>query len=94
MTPKYEQLVQRLRAALPQWYADGQRKLPGEQALAAQLSVSRQTLRQALAVLEQEGLIEKRRGSVSFLCQAASRRERRNRVRATVLREEICHWLR
>ena len=37
MTPKYEQLVQRLRAALPQWYADGQRKLPGEQALAAQL---------------------------------------------------------
>ena len=38
MTPKYEQLVQRLRAALPQWYADGQRKLPGEQALAAQLS--------------------------------------------------------
>ena len=31
---KYEQLVQELRAALPQWYADGQRKLPGEQALA------------------------------------------------------------
>ena len=52
MTPKYEQLVQELRTALPQWYADGQRKLPGEQALAAQLSVSRQTLRQALAELK------------------------------------------
>ena len=37
MTPKYEQLVQTLRQALPQWYADGQRKLPGEQALAAVL---------------------------------------------------------
>lgn len=79
MTPKYEQLVQRLRAALPQWYADGQRKLPGEQALAAQLSVSRQTLRQALAVLEQEGLIEKRRGSGSFLCPAAARQDRPDR---------------
>ena len=66
MTPKYEQLVQELRAALPQWYADGQRKLPGEQALAAQLAVSRQTLRQALAVLEQEGLIEKRRAAAAF----------------------------
>ena len=85
MTPKYEQLVQRLRAALPQWYADGQRKLPGEQALAAQLSVSRQTLRQALAVLEQEGLIEKRRGSGSFLCPAAARQDRRIAVIATLL---------
>ena len=83
MTPKYEQLVQELRAALPQWYADGQRKLPGEQALAAQLSVSRQTLRQALAVLEQEGLIEKRRGSGSFLCPAAARQDRRIAVIAT-----------
>ena len=89
MTPKYEQLVQRLRAALPQWYADGQRKLPGEQALAAQLSVSRQTLRQALAVLEQEGLIEKRRGSGSFLCPAAARQDRRIAVIATSLSDYI-----
>ena len=89
MTPKYEQLVQRLRAALPQWYADGQRKLPGEQALAAQLSVSRQTLRQALAVLDQEGLIEKRRGSGSFLCPAAARQDRRIAVIATLLSDYI-----
>ena len=48
MTPKYEQLVQRLRAALPQWYADGQRKLPGEQALAAQLAVPVGTVKSRL----------------------------------------------
>ena len=41
MTPKYEQLAETLRQTLPQWYADGQRKLPCEQALAAQFSVSR-----------------------------------------------------
>ena len=86
MTPKYEQLVQELR---PQWYADGQRKLPGEQTLAAQLSVSRQTLRQALAVLEQEGLIEKRRGSGSFLCPTAARQDRRIAVITTSLSDYI-----
>ena len=50
MAPKYEQLVMALRQTLPQWHADGQRKLPCEQELAAQFSVSRQTLRQAHAV--------------------------------------------
>ena len=52
MAPKYEQLVQTLRQTLPQWYADGQRRLPCEQELAARFSVSRQTLRQALAELK------------------------------------------
>ncbi|MFR0863810.1 MAG: hypothetical protein ACLSGT_05295 [Oscillospiraceae bacterium] len=35
MAPKYEQLVQTLRQTLPQWYADGRRRLPCEQELAA-----------------------------------------------------------
>jgi len=89
MTPKYEQLVQLLRQELPQMYAGGQRRLPGEQALAAQFSVSRQTLRQALAVLEQEGLIEKRRGSGSFLRPSAAKQDRRIAVIATSLSDYI-----
>ena len=89
MAPKYEQLVMALRQTLPQWHADGQRKLPCEQELAAQFSVSRQTLRQALAVLEQEGLIEKRRGSGSFLCPAAANQDRRIAVIATSLSDYI-----
>ena len=89
MTPKYEQLVTELRQTLPQWYADGQQKLPSEQALAAQFSVSRQTIRQALAVLEREGLLQKRRGSGSFLCPAAANFERRIAVIATSLSDYI-----
>ena len=88
MAPKYEQLVQTLRQTLPQWYADGQRRLPCEQELAARFSVSRQTLRQALAVLEQDGLIEKRRGSGSFL-PGGSQSERRIAVIATSLSDYI-----
>ena len=89
MTLKYEELVQTLRQTLPRWYADGQRKLPSEQELSAQFSVSRQTLRQALAVLEQDGLIEKRRGSGSFLRPAAGNQERRIAVVATSLSDYI-----
>ena len=43
--------------------------LPGEQALAAELMVSRVTLRRALAALEDEGLISRRRGAGTFLTE-------------------------
>ena len=52
MTAKYLALAQALRQALPEWYARGVRRLPGEQELAAQYHVSRQTVRQALAALD------------------------------------------
>ena len=43
--------------------------LPGEQALAAEFAVSRVTLRRALAALEGEGLINRRRGAGTFLTE-------------------------
>ena len=41
--------------------------LPGEQALAAEHSVSRVTVRRALAELEREGLVSRRRGAGTFV---------------------------
>ena len=55
MAPKYEQLVQTLRQTLPQWYADGQRRLPCEQELAARFSVSRQIVVGDVALLRAQG---------------------------------------
>lgn len=43
--------------------------LPSEKQLAQQLGVSRNTVRKALAALEQEGVIEKRQGAGSFIRQ-------------------------
>ena len=43
--------------------------LPGEQALASDFGVSRVTLRRALAALEDEGLISRRRGAGTFLTE-------------------------
>ncbi|MGE5541929.1 MAG: GntR family transcriptional regulator, partial [Bacillota bacterium] len=47
-------------------YGRGER-LPSETELSAELSVSRSTLREALRLLEDEGLIMSRRGAGSFV---------------------------
>lgn len=67
MAIKYKWLAARLREQLPDYATQGRHRLPTETELAAHYQVSRQTVRQALAVLTQEGLIESRQGSGSYL---------------------------
>ena len=65
MNPKYQVVAGALRAGI----LDGtyQKTLPTEQALCAQFQVSRQTVRQALSLLEAEQLIERIQGSGSHI---------------------------
>ena len=72
MNPKYQIVAEALRDGI----LDGtyQKTLPTEQALCAQFQVSRQTVRQALSLLETERLIDRRQGSGSHI------RERREPV--------------
>ena len=58
MNPKYQIVAEALRAGI----RDGtyQKTLPTEQLLCAQFQVSRQTVRQALSLLESERLIDRR----------------------------------
>lgn len=66
MPTKYNQLADQLREEL---YSKGGQegcKLPTEAELAARFQMSRQTVRRALQLLTQEGLIESRQGSGTY----------------------------
>lgn len=67
MLPKYQKLADVLRSSIQDGTYRSQKALPTEQALCRQFQVSRQTVRQALALLESEGLIERRQGSGSYV---------------------------
>lgn len=67
MAIKYKWLAGHLLEQLPDYTANGIHRLPTEAAISQRYKVSRQTVRQALSVLEQEGLIEKRQGSGSYI---------------------------
>ena len=67
MAPKYQQVADTLRADILDGVYQKRMLLPTEQLLCQQFQVSRQTVRQALAVLVSEGLIERRQGSGSHI---------------------------
>ena len=66
MISKYQRIADRLRAQLTDETRIRTTKLPTEKELCALYGVSRQTVRQALHVLEAEGLIERRQGSGAY----------------------------
>lgn len=66
MDAKYRQLAEILKKRLEKDIRQGLYKLPTEKELCAQFQVSRQTVRQALQLLSQEGLIAKKQGSGSY----------------------------
>ena len=67
MTTKYQMLADILRAGI--LGGKFHKTLPTEQTLCEQFQVSRQTVRQALSLLESEHLIERRQGSGSHILE-------------------------
>lgn len=65
--PKARRIYLALRDSIAGGGFDAGAPLPGEQALAATHHVSRITVRRALAELEREGLIDRRRGAGTFV---------------------------
>lgn len=66
MEAKYRQLAETLKKQLENDIQQGIYKLPTEKELCTQYQVSRQTVRQALLLLSQEGLIARKQGSGSY----------------------------
>ncbi|WP_306188843.1 GntR family transcriptional regulator [Streptomyces sp. MK5] len=78
MAKRYEKVSEDVRRRIESGeYSPGDR-LPAETALAAEYKVSLPTMRQALAALQTEGLIEKRHGRGNFVRKQRQRAERSN----------------
>lgn len=67
MAIKYKTLFEELKKSLPEYMRQGKVKLPSESELCKTYDVSRQTVRGALLLLSQEGLIEKKHGSGTYI---------------------------
>jgi DNA-binding FadR family transcriptional regulator len=67
----YEQIAERLREQILSGGIECGSRLPSERDLARQLEVSRSSVREAVAVLQVEGLLETRRGAGSFVAEDA-----------------------
>ena len=68
-TPLYHQIADRLRARIASGDYPLDSRLPPENELALQLGVSRPTVRQALDLLDREGLVVRVKGSGTFVSQ-------------------------
>lgn len=66
MTTKYLQLTEHLKKVITANLKNGIFKLPTEQELCDEYQLSRQTVRTALALLQEEGLITKKQGSGAY----------------------------
>ena len=67
MTAKYRQIADALSDRIRRGEIDNGSRLPGEKELAENYAVSRSTIRQALACLQREGLVETWMGAGSFV---------------------------
>ena len=91
----YERIVEQIRGLIITGVIRPGDKLPAEQELEKQLSVSRSSIREALLVLEYEGLVEIRRGSGTYV--APYSRNKKGRIEVTKWLEQredtICELL-
>ena len=73
--PKYQKLADALRAAVCGGVYPAGERLPSENELVARTGYSRQTVRQAMALLESEGLTVRVRGSGTYVRSGPAQRE-------------------
>lgn len=76
MAAKYVRLAYQLEELIHKNKGYGLYRLPSESSICRQYGVSRQTVRHALELLREEGLIEKRKGSGSFSTGAGADQNR------------------
>ena len=81
---KYQVLADWIRQGIETGTLGAGERLPSEQKLQEQFAVSRQTVRRALSVLEEAGILRSRQGSGTFVVDREAEEQRRSRRVAVV----------
>lgn len=89
MSTKYLQIVSQLRSKILEGAYRSTMKLPTEMELAKTYHVNRQTVRKALSILIQEGLIERHQGSGSYIKEISSAHGNSIAILATYINDYI-----
>lgn len=89
MPSKYVQIASLLRAQIQQGVYKSTMRLPTEMELAETYQVNRQTVRRALALLTQEGLIERHQGSGSYIKETPATHRNIIAILATYINDYI-----
>ncbi|WP_207653738.1 GntR family transcriptional regulator [Scatolibacter rhodanostii] len=89
--PKYLQLFEQIKSEILQGVYVGGQKIPGENETAEKYGMSRQTVRQALAMLEQEQFVERKQGSGTYIKE--SKKERKKTWRVGVIATYISEYI-
>ncbi|WP_133645269.1 FadR/GntR family transcriptional regulator [Paraburkholderia flava] len=70
----YEQVSERIRADIRSGHFASETRLPSERELAARFGVGRPAVREAIGALQNEGLVQTRRNSGTYVCADALQR--------------------
>ena len=84
MPPKYKIIADKLKNDIINDVYNDKMMLPTEQELCNKFEASRQTIRQALSILVSDGLIERKQGSGSHICDLSKVSQKSLRVIAVV----------
>ena len=95
MAARYRQLAAELKQLCLSLQQQGQSRLPGELALCEAYHCSRETVRHALALLEEEGLVIRMHGSGTYLAggPARGRKERGEERKGSCITDAKRKWL-
>lgn len=93
MQPKYQAIASELRSRILAGVYKDVKMLPTEHGLMNDFNASRQTIRQALSVLVEEGYIYKRRGSGSYIRHASESKPASQRRTVAVVTTYISNYI-
>ncbi len=81
---KYQRVAGWIRAQVESGFFEEEKRIPGEEELCDRFDVSRQTVRQAMKILEEEGLVYKIQGSGTYVCprNGALRKEEKSSIKS------------